>query len=90
MLCVRSNPRLEVVFQKKGAMSRVDVETLDVYHDVTSTSTQLMNGKVPWIGGRENDSESMQFLIEALTTSSSIVLDAYTSTSLFLTYPQNI
>lgn len=62
------------VFQNKGANSKVDVEAMDVYFKLTSTSTQPMNKKVPRRGGRE------KILIEALTHLASIVLDAYTST----------
>ena len=58
----------------------MDVEALDVYCNITSANTQLMNGKVSWRGGREKDSESMQILIEALTIPALVVLDAYAST----------
>lgn len=44
------------------------MEALDVYFNITSTSMQLMYGKIPWRGGREKDSKSMQILIEASTT----------------------
>ena len=36
-----------------------------------------MNEYLPWRGGREKDLESMQILIEILTTPASVVLDAY-------------
>ena len=46
MLFLYSNPKSEFVFQKEGAMFEVDVEALDVHFNLTSTSTQLMNGQV--------------------------------------------
>ena len=52
-----------------------------MYFNMTSTSMQLMNGKVPCKGGREKESKSMQILIEALITLGPIVLDAYVSRS---------
>jgi hypothetical protein len=59
MLFFRSTPKSEFVFQKKNANIEVDVEALDVFINLTLASTQLMNGKVPWRGGTEKDSESM-------------------------------
>lgn len=56
-------------------MFEVDVEALDVYFNMTLATMKLMNGKVTWRGGKEKDFESMQILIEALTTLGSIVLD---------------
>lgn len=44
-----------VVFQRKGAKFELDVKALDAYFNLTSASTQLMNGKVPCKGVREND-----------------------------------
>lgn len=61
-------------------MFDVDVEALGMYFNLTSTNTSFLNGKVPWKGGRKKESQSLQMLIEALTTSTSIVLDVYTST----------
>jgi hypothetical protein len=90
MLFLRSTPKSEFVFQKKNANTEVDVEALDVFFNLTSASTQLMNGKVPWRGGREKDSESMQILIEALTTPASVVLDAYASTGWFISYSKDL
>jgi hypothetical protein len=84
MLFLRSTLKSEFVFQKKNVNTEVDVEALDVFFNFTSASTQLMNGKVPWRGGRKKDLESMQILIEALTTPASIVLDAYASTGWFI------
>ena len=75
-----------VCFSKRNANTKVDVKALDVFFNLTSASTQLMNGKVPWRSGREKDSESIQILIEALTTPTSIVLDAYASTCRFISY----
>jgi hypothetical protein len=49
-------------------------------------SIDLVNGKVPWRDGREKDFKSIQILIEALRAPSFVVLDAYTSTSWFMTY----
>ena len=43
-----------------------------------------MKGKVPWRGGREKDSKSMEILIEVLTTPTYVILDAYTCTSWLL------
>ena len=67
-------------------MLGVDVEALDVYFDLTSTNMHLMNGKVPWRGGREKDFELMQMLIEALTNPASIVLDTYAFACWFKSY----
>jgi hypothetical protein len=64
--------------QKK---SKVEVEALDMYFNMTSTSMRLMTGKVPYKGGREKESKSMQILIEALITLGLVVLDAYVSRS---------
>lgn len=61
-------------------MSNVDVEALYMYFNLTSTNTQLLNGKVPWRGGRTKDSQYLQILTEALTTFAYTVLDAYAST----------
>lgn len=61
-------------------MSEEDVEELDAYFTLTSTSMQLMKCRVPWWGRREMDYGSIQILIEVLTTYAYIVLDAYTST----------
>lgn len=61
-------------------MSNVDVEALYMYFNLTSTNTQLLNGKVPWRAGRTKDSQYLQILTEALTTFASTVLDAYAST----------
>lgn len=47
----------EFVFQTKHALSDVDVEVLDLYFNLTSMSTQLMNGKCHR-GAREKDFES--------------------------------
>jgi hypothetical protein len=85
MLFLHSTPKSEFVFEKKNANTEVDVEALDVFFNLTSASTRLMNGKVPWRGGREKDSELMQILIEALTTPASVVLDAYV-TGWFISY----
>lgn len=74
MLLLRSNLKSMFVFQNKGANSKVDVKAMDMYFNLTSTSTQLMNRIVPWRGGRE------KILFEALTPPASIVLDPYTST----------
>ena len=82
MLFILSTPKLNVIFQNKGAMSDVDVEALDMYFNLTSTNTQLFIRTVEYHGEVEgkDDFESMQMWIEALTTFASIVLDAYAST----------
>lgn len=43
------------------------------------TRTQLMNKEVPWRGGREKASKSLQVFIEAITKPRDVVHDAYTS-----------
>lgn len=85
---VRSNPNLEFVFHKNSAKFELDVKALDVHFNLTSTSTQLMNEKVSWRGVRQKDFESLQNLMEALTTLLYVVLGAYTSTCCFMKYFQ--
>lgn len=58
-LCLK--PKVEFVFQKKGALSKVNVEALDMYFNLTSMSMQLVNVKVSWRGGRENCSYQCTF-----------------------------
>lgn len=77
MLFIRSNPKFELLFQKKGIMSEVDVEAMDVYFNLVSVITQLIKGKMPWRGGREKDFESIQVLIETLITLYYVVVDAH-------------
>lgn len=71
-------------------MVDLDVEALDVYFNLTFASTQLMNGKVPWGGGRENDYELMQILMEVLTTPLFVILDVYIFINWFMIYIQNV
>ena len=52
---------MRVCYSKEGAKIDLDVEILDVYFNLTSTSTQLMNMKVPWRGAREKNSKLMHF-----------------------------
>ena len=52
----------------------MDVEALKVYFTLTLARMQLINEKVSWRGGTEKTYESLQILIEALTTLESIVL----------------
>lgn len=77
------------LFFKRG-MPNLDVEALDIYANLTSASMQLINDKVPWRGGRENNSKLMQNSIEALTILSFVVHDTYTSIGWFMTYSQNV
>jgi hypothetical protein len=63
-----------------GAKLELDVDALDVYFNLTFAITQLVNKIVPWKGAREEDFESMQNSIDALTTPSYVILDAYSST----------
>lgn len=71
-------------------MHDLDVEALGIYVNLTSTSTQLLNDKVPWRGGRKNNSKSMQISIEALAILTFVVHDAYASVGWFMTYSQNV
>jgi hypothetical protein len=79
-------PKSEFFFRKKNANSEVDVEALDVFFNLTLVSTQLMNWKMPWRGGTKKDSELMQILIKALTTSTLVFLDAYASIGWLISY----
>jgi hypothetical protein len=70
-------------------MYEVNVEALDVYFNLKLVSTQLINGEVPWRGGREKDFKSMQICIEASTTAS-VVFDAYASQVVILIITVNM
>lgn len=89
-LYVCSNLKSNFITQNNGAKFELDVNALDVYFNLTSAFTQLMNKIVPWKGAREKDFESIQISIKALRTPSYVVLDAYTSTWWFMTYFQNV
>lgn len=63
------------ITQNNSAKFELDVNALDVYFNLTSTITQLMNKIVPWKGVGEKDFESMQISIKALVSPSYVVLD---------------
>ena len=50
-----------------------------IFFNLTKAGTQFMNGAVPWRGGREKDSLSMQVLIKTLIRLGGVVLEAYAS-----------
>lgn len=64
-LCVEPCPQF--VFNKLGGLSMVEVESLGVFFNRTTTKIQLMQGNVPWREPREKNLASLQLLIEALT-----------------------
>ena len=80
MTFLHSKPKLEFVFKMKSAEAKVDGKALEVYYTLTLASKRLINVKMSQRGDREKIYESLQILIEALTTLGSIVLDAYAST----------
>ena len=59
----------------------MEVGSLDIFFNRTTSKTQLIRGNIQWRGTREKDLESLQFLIETLTKPEDVVLDAYASTS---------
>lgn len=81
---------VRVCISKEECNVGLDVEALGIYFNFTYASTQLMNGKMPWRGGREKDFELMQILRETMTTPSSVVPDAYACKCCFMTYIQNV
>ena len=58
----------------------VDVGTTDTFINLTNSQTQLLNKGVPWRGGREKDSKSLQVFVQALSKPRDVVIDAYAST----------
>lgn len=58
---------LTIVFNKLLGLSTVEVESLDVFFNYTTTKRQLMQSNVLWREPREKNLASLQFLIEALT-----------------------
>ena len=89
MLFLRSNPKFDFSSQKKGALLEVNVKALDVYFNLTLKSMQVMNGKMPWRGGTEEDSKSMQMLIEVWTTHAYVILDVYGCTCWLVIYSKD-
>jgi hypothetical protein len=57
-----------------------DVATDDVLFNLVTKDSQLMNGSIPWRGGREKDPLLLQMLIESTTSLGDIVLDCTAST----------
>lgn len=57
----------------------MDLETIVVFLNMTTIDTQTTNKSVPWRGGQDEDSLSMQLFIEALTKHVAMFLDAYAS-----------
>lgn len=68
------------VFHKSIGMSVINIEATNVFFNLITVDTQLMNKGVPWRGSKENDSTSFQVFIEILTKHVVMVLDAYAST----------
>ena len=60
----------------------IDVAVDDVLFNLVTKDTQLMNGSIPWRGGREKDPLLLQLLIESTTQVGDIVLDCTASTSM--------
>lgn len=75
MFAVRFN------FQKPNDTSTLDIEGTNIFFNLTRVGNLLMNGTVPWRGGRERDPLSMQAFIKALTKHEGVILSAYVSTS---------
>jgi len=53
----------------------IDLEEDDLLHNFTTSSSQLMNGDIPWRGAREKDPKLLQILLEVSTFPSDVVLD---------------
>ena len=60
----------------------IDVAVDDVLFNLVTKDTQLMNGSIPWRGGREKDPLLLQLLIESTTQVGDIVLDCAASTGM--------
>jgi hypothetical protein len=60
----------------------IDVAVDDVLFNLVTKDTQLMNGSIPWRGGREKDPLLLQLLIESTTQVGDIVLDCTASTGM--------
>ena len=58
----------------------IDVATDDVLFNLVTKDSQLMNGSIPWRGGREKDPLLLQLLIESTTSLGDTVLDCTAST----------
>lgn len=61
-------------------MSKIDLETTNVFFNLTIANTQLINKGVPVRGGREKDSKFIGVFIKVLIKPRAIVLDTYAST----------
>ena len=81
MMFLRLEPRPQFVFNKVGGFSPMEVGSLNIFFNRTTSKTQLTRRNIQWRGACEKDLESLQFLIEALTKPEDVVLDAYASTS---------
>lgn len=75
----KAKASLGFAFHKNIGMSKVNLEVMNVFFNVTTIDNQLMMKGVSWGGGQENDSKSMEVFIEALTKFRVLVLDAYAS-----------
>jgi hypothetical protein len=60
----------------------IDVAVDDVLFNLVTRDTQLMNGSIPWRGGRQKDPLLLQLLIESTTEVGDIVLDCTASTGM--------
>jgi hypothetical protein len=58
----------------------LDVANDDVLFNLVTKDSQLMNGSIPWRGGREKDPLLLQLLIESTTSLGDTVLDCTAST----------
>jgi hypothetical protein len=58
----------------------LDVANNDVLFNLVRKDSQLMNGSIPWRGGREKDPLLLQLLIESTTSLGDTVLDCTAST----------
>jgi hypothetical protein len=58
----------------------LDVANNDVLFNLVRKESQLMNGSIPWRGGREKDPLFLQLLIESTTSLGDTVLDCTAST----------
>lgn len=86
MLFFHEESHLEFAFNKVGALSTTEMESLDIIFNWTTTKMQLIQGNVPWRGSHEKVHGNLKFIIKALTKPGDVVPDACASTgkSLFL------